>query len=157
MFNPADIVTRGVAHHPPPMHAKQVVEVSAKIEPAKERKRKSVNLKKPGVLVGKPIVEIKERDTMPPVIKIEEIKKEEAKPAEKAKRVRKAKVNVAEKVEEMADMISELRKDAGEMKRAEGEKESKVKVPRKGRFEKGSQEAKDYMAAMRAKKGKKAQ
>jgi hypothetical protein len=179
MFNPADIVTRGVSHHPPPSHSKNN-EVIARPNPEKkERKRKEINLTKPATLVDKPIVKIisrepkealalvKEHEAREAAKKIvEEPKKEEPKKEEqKIKRERKPRVNMAEKIEEMTKMIADLKKDkasqdekqAMEIKGVEDkiEKEAKVKVPRKGRFPKGSQEAKDYMAAMRAKKAKK--
>jgi hypothetical protein len=182
MFNPADIVTRGVAHHPPPSHTKNV-EVIAKPNPEKkERKRKEINLNKPDVLVGKPIAKIMVREPKEAIefhkdnlimSAMKEEPKKEPKKEEineivekpKAKRERKPKVDLVAKVEEMTKMISDLKKDkasqdekhAMEIKAVEEkvEKEGKVKVPRKSRFAKGSQEAKDFMAAMRAKKGKK--
>ena len=164
MFNPADIVTRGVAHHPPPAHSKQV-EISAKPTPEKkERKRRDINLKNPATLVGKPVAKIvmREMKIAPGLVEPPKEVKEE-KP--KVKRERKPKATTAAKIEEMEKVIAELKKDkasqdekhAMEIKAVEDakEKEGKVKAARTGRFPKGSQEAKDYMAAMRAKKGKK--
>jgi hypothetical protein len=182
MFNPADIVTRGVSHHPPPSRSKQPEAIAKPSPEKKERRRKEINLTKPDALVDKPIVKVmmrepkealallKEHEAMVQAAKkaVEEPKKEEPKPVEekpKVKRERKPKVDMAAKLEEMTKMISDLKKDkasqdekhAMEIKGEEDkiEKEAKVKVPRKGRFPKGSQEAKDYMAAMRAKKTKK--
>jgi hypothetical protein len=176
-FSPADLVTRGVSYHAPPSHKKHH-EVDTKIKPEKKKQMKvEINLTKPDNLVGRPIVKIKKRlakeaeDLHKEHEEREKKKKEEPKKeevemvikeeVEKPKRVRKPKVDLVSKIDEMSKTIAELRsekakedeKDAMKIKYLE--EESKVKVPRKGRFAKGSQEAKDHMASIRSKRTKK--
>lgn len=175
MFNPADLITRGQSFQQPPMTTNHI-EVSTKISPEEKKKRKiEINTSKPASLVGRPIVKIKKREPKEALElhkeheEVEKKKKEEPKKEEpvkteegqKAKPGRKPKVDLVAKIEEMNKTISELRKDKAKedekdaMKIKNLEEESKPVLGRKGRFAKGSQEAKDYMAAMRAKKSKK--
>jgi len=170
-FNPADLVTRGAECCPPPNHKKHN---EATMKPTMKKMKVDINLNKPDNLVGRPIVKIKKRvakeaedlfkehedreKKMKEEPKKEETKKEEL---EKPKRTRKPKVDLVSKIEEMSKTIAELRSDKAKedekdaMKIKNLEEESKVKVPRKGRFPKGSQEAKDHMASIRSKKTKK--